>query len=74
MVPKERGYVKKGVILKAVSIFFAVVAILAIACAATVTGSGFLDLSSIARAAFVGAAMICGILSAAIWKRSKPKA
>ena len=41
---------KKGVILKVISIAFALITILAIACATTVTGSGFLDLSIIARA------------------------
>ena len=37
---------KKGVILKVISIVFVLITILAIACAITVTGSGFLDLST----------------------------
>ena len=37
---------KKGVILKVISIAFVLITILAIACAITVTGSGFLDLST----------------------------
>ena len=74
MVPKGRDRVKKDVILKAVSIFLAVIAILAIACAATVTGSGFLDLSGMIRAVCVGATMICGILAVVVWKCAEPKA
>ena len=37
---------KKGVILKVISSVFALITILAIACAITGTGSGFLDLST----------------------------
>jgi len=40
---------KKGVILKVISSVFALITILVIACAITGTGSGFLDLSNIAR-------------------------
>ena len=47
-----------------------IVTILAIACAITVTGSGFLDLSNIARAVCVGVAVICGILAFISWKYS----
>lgn len=43
---------EKGVILKVISIVFALITILAIACAITGTGSGFLDLSNVARAVF----------------------
>ena len=64
---------KKGVILKVISIAFALITILAIACAITVTGSGFLDLSSIARAVCIGVAIICGILAFITWKCSKSK-
>ena len=38
------------VILKVISIAFTLITILAIACAITGTGSGFLDLSNIAKA------------------------
>lgn len=65
---------KKGVFLKVISIAFALITILAIACAITVTGSGFLDLSNIARAVCIGVAIICGILAFITWKCSKSKA
>ena len=64
---------KKGVILKVISIAFVLITILAIACAITVTGSGFLDLSNIARAVCIGVAIICGILAFITWKCSKSK-
>ena len=48
---------KKGVILKVISSVFALITILAIACAITGTGSGFLDLSNIARAVCIGVAV-----------------
>lgn len=65
---------KKGVILKVISIAFALITILAIACATTVTGSGFLDLSNIVKAVCIGVAVICGILAFITWKYSKSKA
>ncbi len=65
---------KKDVILKVISIAFALITILAIACAITVTGSGFLDLSNIVRAVCIGVAIICGILAFITWKCSKSKA
>ena len=65
---------KKGVFLKVISIAFALITILAIACAITVTGSGFLDLSNIVRAVCIGVAIICGILAFITWKCSKSKA
>ena len=71
---KERDCMEKGVILKVISIVFALITILAIACAITVTGSGFLDLSNIARAVCIGVAIICGILAFITWKCSKSKA
>ena len=64
---------KKNPVSKVVSIVLAVAAIVAIVCAVTVTGSGFLDLSNIARAVCVGAAVVCGILAVAAWKSAKPK-
>ena len=54
---------KKSVISKVISIVFALITILAIACAITGSGSGFLDLSNIARAVCIGVAVICGILA-----------
>ena len=71
---KERDCMKKGVILKVVSIVSALITILAITCAITGTGSGFLDLSNIARAVCIGVAIICGILAFITWKCSKSKA
>ncbi|GAA6506748.1 hypothetical protein K350107B32_31410 [Agathobaculum butyriciproducens] len=62
---------KKGVILKVISIVFTLITILAIACAITGSGSGFLDLSNIARAVCIGVAVICGILALVTWKCSK---
>lgn len=64
---------KKNTILKVVSIILAIVTILSIVCAVTVTGSGFLDLSNIVRAVCIGVAVVCGILAVVAWKPSKPK-
>ena len=64
---------KKGVILKVISIVFTLMTILAIACAITGSGSGFLDLSNIARAVCIGVAVICGILAFIAWKCTMPK-
>ena len=65
---------EKGVIPKVISIVFALITILAIACAITGSGSGFLDLSNIARAVCIGVAVICVILAFITWKCSKSKA
>ena len=64
---------KKKTVLKVVSIILALVAILAIVCAFTVTGSGFLDLSNIVRAVCIGVAVVCSILAIVAWKCSKQK-
>ena len=53
---------------KVISILFALMTLLAISCAITGTGSGFLDLSNIARAVCIGVAVICGILAVITWK------
>lgn len=63
----------KNTFLKAVSIVFVLAAVLAIVCAVTVIGGGFLDLSNIARAGFVGVAVVCGVLAVGAWKLAKPK-
>lgn len=63
---------KKNTILKVISIALSLVTILAIVCAVTVTGSGFLDLSNIVRAVCIGVAVTCGILAVVAWKSSKP--
>lgn len=59
---------KKNTILKVVSIVLALATILAIVCAVTVTGSGFLDLSNIVRAVCIGVSVVFGILAAVVWK------
>lgn len=59
--------------LKFISIIFAFLAGLAVFCAVTVTGSGFLDLSNIVRTACMGLAILFGFLSAAAWRYSGPK-
>ena len=63
----------KNTILKIVSIVFVLITILAIVCAVTVTGSGFLDLSNIVRAVCIGVAVVCGILAFIAWKCTMPK-
>ena len=68
---KERDYMKKSVISKVISIVFALITILVIACAITGSGSGFLDLSNIARAVCIGVAVICGILAFVTWKAKR---
>jgi len=64
---------KKNILLKGISVVLAAAAVLAILCAVTVTGSGFLDLSNLARAVCVGVAVVCGVLGVVAWTRSKPK-
>lgn len=63
----------KNVFLKIASIVLALVTIFAIACAASVTGGGFLDLSNIVRVPCSILAVICGILAVAAWIFSRPK-
>lgn len=70
-VKKGNHPMRKRAALKMVSIVLAIVTVLAIACAITVTGSGFLDLSNIARGVFIVTAIICGMLAAAAWKYAK---
>ena len=62
---------KKHAILKITSIILLLIAILAIACAVTGTGGGFLDLSNIARAVCVCTAVVCTLLAFAAWKYAK---
>ena len=64
---------KKNTILRVVSIVCVLVTILAIVCAVTVIGSGFLDVSNIVRAICIGVALVCGILAVITWKYSKSK-
>ena len=59
---------KKSIILKVVSVILAILTVFAILCAITVTGSGFLDLSNLARMVYSGAAIIFASLSVLTWK------
>lgn len=62
---------RESAIPKIVSIVLAIAAVLAIICAITVTGSGFLDLSNIARGVFIVAAIICSMLAVVARKYAK---
>lgn len=53
--------------LKIVGIVSAVLAVVAIVCAITVTGSGFFDLSNFTRTIFTVIAIISGILAVNVW-------
>lgn len=64
----------RNIILKAISVVLALITVLAIICAITATGSGFLDLSDIVRMFCIGVALVCGILAVVSWKYSKSKA
>ena len=61
---------KKGIICKVISVIMFVIMLISILCAVTVTGSGFLDLSNIARYLFIGIAVVCGIIAVILWKAS----
>lgn len=63
----------KNIVLKGISILLALVTIFAIACAASVTGGGFLDLSNIVRVPCIILAVVCGILAVVSWIFSRPK-
>ena len=62
---------KKKLLLTIISVVMLVLMVTAILCAITVTGSGFLDLSNLARYLFVGIAIICGVVSLITWKIAK---
>ena len=62
---------KKGTVCKVFSIFLAIITMLAIVGAITVTGSGFLDLSNIVRGVCVGVGVVCGIIAGILWKYAK---
>ena len=72
MIQIESGEnMKKDVILKIISIILVLVTIFAIICAFTIKGSGFLDLSNIARIVCIVIASVCGIFAVITWKYSK---
>lgn len=64
---------KKRMKYKVISVLLFVVMLVAVACAMTVTGSGFLDLSNIAQYIFIGIALICGIAGVVLWRMSGVK-
>ncbi|MBQ7796699.1 MAG: hypothetical protein IJ374_09100 [Lachnospiraceae bacterium] len=61
---------KKYVYL-AISIIMLILAIVSVVCAVTVTGSGFLDLSNIARGVFIVIAIICILIAWLIFSKFK---
>lgn len=72
MIQIESGEnMKKDIILKIISIILVLVTIFAIICAFTIKGSGFLDLSNIARIVCIVIASVCGIFAVITWKYSK---
>ena len=58
---------RKSMVLKIISIISAALAVVAIAGAITVTGSGFLDLSNIVRSVCIVIAVIFGTLAVTFW-------
>lgn len=58
---------RKSMVLKIISIISATLAVVAIAGAITVTGSGFLDLSNIVRSVCIVIAVIFGTLAVTFW-------
>lgn len=72
MIQIESGEnMKEDVILKIISIILVLVTIFAIICAFTIRGSGFLDVSNIARIVCIAIASVCGIFAVITWKYSK---
>ena len=58
---------RKSMVLKIISIISAALAVVAIAGAITVTGSGFLDLSNIVRSVCIVIAVIFGTRAVTFW-------
>lgn len=66
-----KAFAKKwNIICKVISFIMFIIMLISILCAVTVTGSGFLDLSNIARYFFIGIAVVCGIIAGILWKAS----
>ena len=63
---------KKKFLLKSIGFMLLIAAAVSILGAVFVTGSGFLDVSNIARGTCIGIAIICGILAALALIYSKP--
>ena len=64
---------KKRAVLKIIRFVLTLITVLAVACAVTVTGGGFLDLSDLVRAVCIGIAVACGLLAVVMWKCAEPK-
>lgn len=64
---------KKRFVLKSISTALALITVLAVACAVTVTGGGFLDFSNLVRAVCIGVAVVCGLLAVVMWKCAESK-
>lgn len=52
----------KRIVLWVVSVIMLILTVLSIAAAITVTGSGVLDLSNVARGVFIVIAVVCGTI------------
>lgn len=63
----------RKIAVRILSALMAAMAVVAAACAATVTGSGFLDLSNVARVVFGLVALASFTLAVIFWKSSNPK-
>ena len=64
---------KTSKIYKALGIVLLIIAVFAVVCGITVTGSGFLDLSNIVRGGCYCIATILAILSWVFYKKAKQK-
>lgn len=65
---------KLQVLYRTISILMMLIALIAFVGVITVTGSGFLDLSNIARIFLSGISIICAIISTHVWKTNRPHA
>lgn len=65
---------KLQVLYRTISILMMLIALIAFVGVITVTGSGFLDLSNVARIFLSGVSIICTIISTHAWKTNRPHA
>ena len=63
----------KNAVLRFISILLMTCAVLTMAGVVTVRGSGFLDLSNVARMALSGIAILCVVLAAFVWVTEDPR-
>lgn len=61
----------KRSVYRSISVLLTVIALLAIVCAVTVTGGGFLDLSNVMRGVSLGVAALSLALATVIWRAAK---